>query len=293
MAENQALELVKSNSTWIKRLLPDNTVAVDRFARSIQLYFDKNGATLANTTPRSKVESILFAAQLGLEPGYGNKIHFVAFKDTCVPIIGYNGYLELAERSGKVNGVVARIVYANDDFEIDYAQNPCFSHKPSLDADRGNIMGAYAVIYKKDGYDKFEWMPIEDINKIKATSRSRNKEGNIIGPWKDHFEEMCKKTVIRRAFKTEIISPLIEKAIELDNRTESGQSYRDIIDLPPGAVTEIDERPKLSTESMAAGTPQGNRGKPTAPVKAEPKQEPLKETEEISLDDDDPYKNFD
>lgn len=257
--ESQAMVLIRDNDKAVRKLLPENTLPISRFANSVQLYFNTNASTLGNCTPQSKLESILFAAQLGLEPGYGNKIHFIAFGNKCTPIVGYNGFLELAERSGRTRGVVARLVHANDEFEIDYAQTPVFKHKPCLGADRGDIIGAYAVIYKAAGCgeDKFEWMPKADIDAIRARSKAAK-----AGPWVTDYGEMAKKTVIRRAFKTEIISPLIEKAIEIDNRVEDGKSYRDIIDLAPGDVKELDEPKKLSMGEMTAGTPSGRpRGK--------------------------------
>lgn len=267
---------VQKANGFIAKILPDATpTAVERFTREVKLYFDKADPKLNNTSMTSRLQSVMFAAQLGLAPGYGNKIHFVAFGNTCVPIIGYNGYLELAERSGEVSGVEARLVYEADIFEIDYAKNPQYSHKPYIKGDRGTLLGAYAVIHRTSGRDKFEYMTKDEIDKIRDASPTHGK----VGPWTTHYGEMCKKTVIRRAFKTEIISPLVEKAVELDNRVDSGKSIRNLIDLAPGEYEEIEDPapppalPEINQTQARAAKPPTERPGRGKPHKEQPQQQ--------------------
>ncbi|WVD66337.1 recombinase RecT [Orbus sturtevantii] len=66
---------------------------------------------------------------------------------------------------------------------------------------------------------QFEVMTKSQIDKVKETSKAGD-----IGPWKTYYEEMAKKTVIRRLFKYLPASIEIQKAVVLDEKAEAGIS---------------------------------------------------------------------
>jgi len=57
-----------------------------------------------------------------------------------------------------------------------------------------------------------------DIEKARKTSKSGN-----FGPWKDHFEEMSKKTAIRRLFKYLPVGTELNRAIAIDEHAAVGK----------------------------------------------------------------------
>jgi recombination protein RecT len=64
----------------------------------------------------------------------------------------------------------------------------------------------------KDGEKSREVMSVEDVNAIRARSRSGNS-----GPWQTDFSEMAKKTVVRRHSKRLPLSTDIDGAIREDD----------------------------------------------------------------------------
>ena len=291
MAEIKALELIRNNEKSVRKLLAPSGMQMSFFAHAIEAHLRAN-PKLLNCTPMSVVGCILMAAQTGQIPGMGNQIHFVPYGNECKPIMGYNGLRDLVERTGKVKDSAAHLVYANDIFKIDYSKEPPFIHEPCLNKERGDIIGAYGLVYKTNGLTKIEWMDMKDIEAIRNRSKAKDN-----GPWITDRAEMIIKTPYRRALKREKLGFLVDIAIELDNRAESGQSIRDFIDLEPGEFKELDEAPRLETGKMTAGTPTGyrNKKKSEPPKEEAPKVEPKQEAkvdDEINLDDDDPYKEM-
>ncbi|MBQ1436519.1 MAG: recombinase RecT, partial [Ruminococcus sp.] len=110
----------------------------------------------------------------------------------------YKGLIDLAYRSGEVELVQAQCVYANDAFECRFGLEPKLEHIPA-DGERGELVKVYALFKTKSGGFGFEVMSIEDITEhAKKYSQSFNKS---YSPWKTNFEEMAKKTVLKKCLK--------------------------------------------------------------------------------------------
>lgn len=179
---------------------------------------------LADCSPLSFCGAVIQCAQLGLEPGNNlGHAYLLPYGNECQLIIGYRGMLDLARRSGQLMSIQANIVYANDIFEFEYGLSPKLKHVPAL-KERGEIVYIYACASLKDGASQFEVMSIEDINKIKSSSKSSFK-----GPWQTHFEEMARKTAIRRVFKYLPISIEMSQAVTLDEAAERGAQDNGLI----------------------------------------------------------------
>ena len=71
----------------------------------------------------------------------------------------------------------------------------------------------------KDGGSQFEVMTFNQIESVRKQSKAGDK-----GPWMTHWEEMAKKTVIRRLFKYLPVSIEIQQAVILDEKAEAGIS---------------------------------------------------------------------
>jgi len=69
----------------------------------------------------------------------------------------------------------------------------------------------------KDGGIQFEVMTRAEIEAVRAQSKAGKS-----GPWVTHFEEMAKKTVIRRLFKYLPVSIEVQRAVSLDEQAEAG-----------------------------------------------------------------------
>ena len=65
-------------------------------------------------------------------------------------------------------------------------------------------------------------MSLDQINEIRDSAAKRNGAKDIAGPWKDHFIEMGRKTVIRRLAKYLPLSIEFQRATALDEAGDSG-----------------------------------------------------------------------
>jgi recombination protein RecT len=134
--------------------------------------------------------------------------------------------MKLARQSGEVKWIEAHVVHKNDVFEEERGLNPVLIHRPAR-GDAGPPTHAYCVWKLADGEKKFEVMTAEQILAIKARSSSKNKQGDVVGPWVSDAEEMWRKTVVRRASKYMPRSTdSFAKAVALDNLREAGVDAR-------------------------------------------------------------------
>lgn len=217
-------ELVKQESiqSLLKKMEPQMALCLpkhlspSRLAR-IALTCLRQNPKLQQCDPTTFIASIMQAAQLGLEPGVLGQCYLIPYGNECQFMPGYRGLIDLARRSGNIVSIVARVVYENDLFNYEYGLQEKLEHKPALD-NKGKIIAFYAVAILKDGGHQFEIMSKNEVDKIRDTySKAKNK-----GPWVDNYEEMAKKTLIRRLFKWLPSSPEMQKAAMLDELQEAG-----------------------------------------------------------------------
>lgn len=236
-------EMLILMSEEIKKALPAQ-VSSERFQRIALTAFNGN-TKLQQCNPTSFLAAMMQSAQLGLEPNtplgqaylipYGNQVQFQ---------VGYKGMLDLAQRTNKYKNIQAQIVYSNDEFEIEYGLNPVLKHIPYMDGDRGHIIGYYAVYNLVNGGQGFEYMTREEVERhAKKFSKTYNN-----GPWKTDFDEMAKKTVLKKLLKyapmsTELATSVnIDEAV-VDNKKLASKQDRDenILQDVEWSFTNVDE----------------------------------------------------
>lgn len=204
----------------ISRCLPKH-LTPERMSRIAMTELRKT-PKLQECDPMSFIAAIMQASQLGLEPGILGSCYLIPFNNNktgkveCTFMPGYRGFLDLARRSGQINSVVARAVYSNDEFSYEFGLADNITHKPTME-DKGELIAVYAVALLKDGGHQFDVMSKREVEEIRKSSKSSNN-----GPWVTHFEEMAKKTVVRRLFKWLPCSVEMQKAVSLDEQQEHG-----------------------------------------------------------------------
>lgn len=185
----------------IAKALP-SVITPERFTRIVLSALSTN-PKLNDCTPPSFLGAMMTSAQLGLEvntplgqayvlPYMNHGVLEAQFQ------LGYKGLIDLAYRSGEVEVIQAHVVYANDEFTCEYGLDPKLTHKPA-DANRGEPVKVYAVFKTKSGGYGFEVMSMEDVRThAQKYSKAYN---SSFSPWKTNFEEMAKKTVLKRVLK--------------------------------------------------------------------------------------------
>lgn len=270
-AKKQLEAILDLRQTDLADLLPKG-VSLATFRKQVYAAFVHNPA-LYDCTQLSVFKSIMLAAQLGLDcSGATHEAWIVPFKNkdtgnkegTLIP--GYQGLIKLARRSGTIASIFAYCVYSKDKFRRTLGLNPTIEHEPCDEADRGKLVGVYAVAKMRDGTIQYEYMTTAEVQKIRNMSRAKNAMA-----WTDHFDEMSRKTVIRRLCKFLDLSPEDKRAIIdldrseyqiLDPDTKADGSPRatpaDIVDAyaepAPQLGTEDAEEAEIEAAAASDGT---------------------------------------
>jgi recombination protein RecT len=106
-----------------------------------------------------------------------------------------HGMTWLALQSGHVRECYANCVRANDVFTCELGSQPKITHRPALDG-RGAITASYAVAHLTNGGTIHEVLTRADLEKIRAMSPLGDR-----GPWSPWFDEMSRKSALRRLLK--------------------------------------------------------------------------------------------
>ncbi|WP_064616396.1 recombination protein RecT [Streptobacillus moniliformis] len=207
-------DVIQSMKGQFEVALPKH-VNSDRFVR-IALTSIRQNPKLAKCEQASLLGALMTSAQLGLEPGILGQAYLIPYGNQVQFQIGYKGLIELLRRSGQLSDIYAYPVYENDKFEITFGIERNVVHIPNF-KDRGKEIGYYAVAKLKDGAVSFEYMTKEEIEKHRDKfSKAANSSSS---PWKTDFNEMAKKTVIKKLLKYLPVSIEFLESASKDEKT--------------------------------------------------------------------------
>ncbi|MBU9228234.1 recombinase RecT [Burkholderia multivorans] len=248
-------QFFESQKATLAAVLPSH-VSPDRMLK-IALGALRTTPKLMECTVESLMGAVVQCSQLGLEPntplGHAYLIPFenkkkvggewVTEKVETQIVIGYKGLIDLARRSGQVVSIAAHAVYEHDHFDYAFGLNEKLEHKPAMSA-RGRVIAFYAVAKLVGGGHAFEVMSAEQVNEIRDASQNykfaRDKEKTV---WGQHYEEMGRKTVLRRLFKYLPVSIELASATALDDVGASGRSQALDTVLDGDYITPTDDEP--------------------------------------------------
>lgn len=212
---------------------------------------------LQQCTPMSVLGSLMTAAQLGLEVNtpLGHS-YLIPYKRECTLIIGYQGYMALARRSGMVASIMAHAVYEGDEFSFQLGLSPDIKHLPTAE-DRestSKIRYVYAYARFKGGFDPvFVVLSRNKVEQYRRRSPYADK-----GPWIKDYEAMALKTAIRR-LKTWL--PLSAQMAEAFDRDGAITYYDDASGVTVMAtednLPQLDVTPESATEPEIYATEGG------------------------------------
>lgn len=225
--------LIEAMAPAIKKALP-SVITPERFTRMV-LTAVRTTPKLAECDSNSLLAAMMQSAQLGLEPNTPlGQAYLIPYGRQCQFQIGYKGMIDLVYRSGDVEVVQAHEVHENDVFECEYGLQPKLKHIPA-DGERGRVIKYYAIFRTKSGGYGFEVMSREDIERHAKTYSKTF--GN--GPWKTNFDEMAKKTVLKKVLKYAPIKTECASMIAADETVKTEISP-DMIDVPSVAPEVIE-----------------------------------------------------
>lgn len=156
--------------------------------------------------------------------------YLVPYKGKVELQASYMGKKSFGVNTGLVLDMEAYLVYKGESFEIEQGSNAHITHKPNPwgSKKKEDILGGYYLIKYPNGTQQFDTMSIDEIEGIRKRSPSVGKGKQ--SPWDTDYTEMCKKTLINRAYKQIPKQGMTEKAakaLEILNRVDD-MAARDI-----------------------------------------------------------------
>lgn len=254
MSDPRPLAIIRSAIEDARpRLAPlvPSGVSVDRISRVALAAIGRSSDLLACSVP-SLLQALAQAAQLGLEIGGAlGEAYLVPYKGAATLIVGYRGLLSLARRSGQIASIEARVVRDGDRFAVRYGTTPEIAHEPAIGSG-GSLVAVYAVARLTDGMVQSEVMSRAEIDAIRARSKTSGS-----GPWVTDYDEMARKTVVRRLAKYLPMSADLADALTVEE-----------VDAEPGPMAPAAPKPALAARVAAARL--AEQAQSPAEVRSEP-----------------------
>ena len=241
-------ELLEKSRASLATVLPRH-LTPDKMMKLALVAASRN-PVLLQCDQRTVLQSVMTAAQLGLDPsGTLGSAYLVPYRNKkkgtfeCQLIPGYRGLIDLARRSGEIESIEAHVVYEHDTFDVEYGLEPKLTHKPHLSGEAGAVVLVYAVARLKGGARQTEVMTRAQVEAIRSRSRA-----SIDGPWSTDYDEMARKTVVRRLCKYLPLSPELAEALSLGE--EEPQTIT--LEALPAEEPEEPQEPQSKASDLAA-----------------------------------------
>ena len=243
-----AMMLTDVAAARIRAVLPPG-IDPERFIQTVLGIYNRTPDLQACTTD-SIIQSLIKAAEIGLVPNtahghaylvpFNKKQKNGSWVKEAQLVVGYKGYMYMGTKYGIFAAIDSRDVYARDHFEVVFDPEPRMIHRPYLgDDDRGPLTHVYAYGKLKSGAGVvFEVMTRRQIEAVRDSTAKGDKGPSHI--WLGNFEEMAKKTVLRRLLKDQPCDDALAKAIGYDAEDETV------------AATPFEASPKMSRSDALA-----------------------------------------
>ena len=149
--------------------------------------------------------------------------------------MGYKGFIQLALRSGQFLTISATPVYEGQLIE----ENPLTGYVFDRKAKKSDVVVGYASYFKLlNGFEKTFYMTKSEIERH-ANLYSANYKKYQSGLWKDKFDEMATKTVIKLLLsKFAPLSVEMQKAVIADQGVLQDENF-DSVEYPDNDQNEI------------------------------------------------------
>lgn len=227
-------ELVEAQLPAIERQL-GGAMNSEAFVRAVLSEITKQ-PKLMSADPKTVLGGVMLAAQLRLEIGSGlGEFYLTPRKekgqDICLPIIGFQGFVKLALRSEFVTNIQAFIVREGDEFT--YGANAergmYYEWTPKDFEDSRPMVGVVATAGMRAGGQTWVYLTREQVEKRRPSYWEST-------PWRDHGDEMAKKSAVRALAKYLPKSTDLGRAIEADE-----QKVQHIKGIDEVEVTRLDD----------------------------------------------------
>lgn len=236
------VEFVNKQEQFFTPVVADESINWGKESQFAIQAFQKNDylAKIATSNPTSAQNAIINVAAIGITLNPASKLAYLVPRDGGVCLdISYMGLLHIAQQAGSILWGQCKLVHANDTYESN-GLDKAPTHKYQAFGERGPIVGGYCTVKTPDGDYLTEEMSLADIKKVAATSKAKK------GPWQTFWEEMARKTIVKRASKYWPKVDRLDRAIHNLN-TDAGEGVQD--ESQPEVIIDVESHIISVTES--------------------------------------------
>jgi recombination protein RecT len=257
LSKMPVVQLIKDSASEFAKRLP-STIDATRWVMQLATAIHKN-PDLLECEPRSLLLAAYEAADLGVSLSPALQLgYLIPYKGRAQFQISWRGLVQRAYLTGCIKAFFAEVVFANDQFERQYAPKRNLFHAPA-EGDRGEAIGAYALVEFKDGTIDWEFCDRALINRHRRHSRQPD---SLM--WRDFHEEAWRKTAIRiLAKRLPLSSPGMEalaEVIERDAQADAEPEPSGKLELEPESVL-LSSTPAERAPQIAPGARQKDNTK--------------------------------
>ena len=200
------------------------------------LGLQNSNAQLMKCEPMSIIMSAMTAATLDLPINQNLGFAYILpykvkrdnnYVDVAQFQLGYKGYVQLALRTAQYKTINVSEVYEGELIEENRMTGEIKFDSTQKKSDK--IIGYVGYIALLNGFEKSLYMSIDSIDKHAKRYSQTYKKG--FGIWKDDFDSMAKKTVIKLLIsKWGVLSSEMQKAVEKDQAVINEDGTSEYID---------------------------------------------------------------
>jgi len=201
MSNNMSIWMQSLTSAYPKFEAINPEKAKSELGFAMQLF--QNSSELQKCDPQSILNAVVNVARTSITLNPVMRLAYLVPRNKkCVLEFSYMGLVALLRDNGCIKSISAHIVYEDEQFEYDVAENKIY-HKPTFakteaEHNKREIIGCYSRATLPNGENVFEFMPMWEIEKVKRNSLGSDSKYSAWQTWRD---EMIKKSVIKRHFK--------------------------------------------------------------------------------------------
>lgn len=198
---NQVMQIIAAQEEQFLTLNRANNelLSYEKECTFARQQLEKNDFSMktAGSNQKSLQAAILNVAAIGISLNPAKQhAYLVPRKGAICLDISFQGLRKIATDSGAILWAKVELVYENDTFKWTGPVGAPVHEADPFSNDRGQLIGGYCLAKLPSGEYMTETMKVEEINKVRDTSKASKD-----GPWVNWYDEMAKKTILKRAFK--------------------------------------------------------------------------------------------
>lgn len=218
-----SIESLVHNEEFVKKAEDILKEGTSQFMTSV-LTLKNSNKLLADCDPIKLYNCCLMAAALKLPFNQNlGQAYIIPFKGEPQLQIGYKGFIQLAQRSGQFRRINCSDVRQGELKKRNRLTGEIeFEWLEDAEHDQAEIIGYVAYFELLNGYQQTLYMSKAEVESHAKRYSQTYKQG--FGVWKDNFDAMAKKTVLKRILNQ--YAPLsvdMQKAMEYDQADADGR----------------------------------------------------------------------